>query len=123
MKKTVLTGGKFNRVHKGHIWLLKKAKRLGFLIVVLANDVNNKRAYALPASKRKKTIEELKIADKAVVGGRKNFVNVVKKYKPNVIVLGYDQRIPDKETEEYIKKNDIRVVRLGKYENYSTRRL
>ena len=36
--KVVLTGGKFNRIHPGHVWLLKKAKKLGYLVVVLAHE-------------------------------------------------------------------------------------
>ena len=122
-RKIILTGGKFNSVHKGHVWFLKKARKLGYLVVVLANDIRNKRAYAVYARKRKKAIEELKIADKVVVGSRKSFVKVVKEYRPNIIVLGYDQKLPDKKTKDYIRKNKINVVRFGKHGSYSTRGL
>ena len=60
--KIVLTGGKFNRIHPGHVWLLKKAKKLGYLLVVLAHDRHNKRDYASAARTRKKEIENLKAA-------------------------------------------------------------
>jgi FAD synthetase len=118
--KVVLTGGKFNKIHPGHIWLLKKAKKLGKLIVVLANDSHNRRPYAVSAKARKKNLAKLKIADKVVVGDPRRFVKVVYKYKPNVIVLGYDQKLPDKETKEAVRKMKIKVVRFRKHGNYKT---
>ncbi len=123
MKKTVLTGGKFNKIHPGHIWLLKKAKKLGYLVVVLAHDSHNKRFYAVSAKTRKRNMEKLSIADKVVVGDKKKFVKVVKKFKPHTIVLGYDQKMPDKETEKYVKEKKIKVVKLRKHGNYSTGRI
>ena len=121
--KTILTGGKFNHIHLGHIWLLKKAKKLGKLIVVLAHDKHNKRHYAVKAKVRKKNLDKLKVSDKVVIGSSTGFVGVVKKYKPDIIVLGYDQRIPDKITEEYIKKQRIKIVRFKKYGSHSTKKL
>src|SRR3989338_10966495 len=121
MKKIILTGGKFNKIHPGHIWLLRKAKKLGYLVVVIANDSHNKKPYAVPANKRKKMIEALDIADKVVIGDPKKFVKVVHKFRPNIIVLGYDQKLPDKETREAVKKMRIRVVRSKRYEKYGTR--
>ena len=122
MKKIILTGGKFNKIHPGHIWLLKKAKKLGYLVVVLANDKHNHRSYAMPARKRKTIVEKLKIADKVVIGSPTSFVRIVKKYKPNIIVLGYDQRMPDRETEEYVKKNKMKITRFKKHGRHSTSR-
>jgi FAD synthetase len=115
----VLTGGKFNRVHKGHIWLLKKAKSLGdSLVVVLANDSHNKRSYAMPARMRKKHLDELGIADYVVIGDKKNFFKVIEKIKPSIIVLGYDQSLPEGIREKLGKK--IRVVKFRKHGDYSS---
>ena len=122
-QKIVLTGGKFSRIRPGHVWLLKKAKELGYLIVVLAHDRHNKRAYSVTAAKRKKAFQDLDIADKVVVGSPKSFVGVVKKYKPDIIVLGYDQRLPDIETGDYIQKNKIIVIKLRKHGTHSTRKM
>ena len=121
--KIVLTGGKFNRIHEGHLWLLKKAKKLGYLVVVLANDSNNIRPYAIPAAIRKRNLEQLKIADKIIVGHREKFSNVLKRYKPDIVVLGYDQRLPDEETEDIIKKMNIKIMKFKKHGTYSTRKL
>jgi FAD synthetase len=118
----VLTGGKFNRIHPGHVWLLKRAKKLGNLVVVLAHDRNNKREYAVKASARKKNLEQLYIADDIVVGSPTSFVAVVKKHRPDIIVLGHDQSLP-KGTEKYIREKNIKVVRFGKHGTHSTRKL
>jgi len=118
----VLTGGKFNHIHPGHVWLLRKAKKLGFLVVVLAHDRHNKRDYATAAGTRKKEIEKLKIANRIVIGSPTSFVTVVRKYKPNVIVLGYDQKLPPG-TEEYIRKHKIAILRFRKHGTYATRKL
>ncbi len=123
MKKIILTGGKFNKIHPGHVWLLKRAEKMGRLIVVLAHDKHNKRTYAVSSRTRKKNLEKLGIADKVVVGSSSGFVDVVKKYKPNIIVLGYDQRLPDKITQEYVKTKKIKIAKLKKHGNHSTRKL
>jgi cytidyltransferase-like protein len=122
-QKIVLTGGKFNKIHPGHLWLLAKAKKLGYLIVVLAHDTRNKRAYAIPVKKRKKMIEKLGLADKVVIGHKEKFVKVVHRFRPSIIVLGYDQKLPDKETKQIVKKRKIRVVKFRKYGKYNTRNL
>ncbi len=123
MKKIVLTGGKFNRIHPGHTWLLKKAKKLGYLVVVIANDTHNKRRYAVSAAVRKRNLQKLKIADKVVIGDPKRFSKVVNQFHPDVIVLGYDQKLPDKETKETVRKMKIKIIKFRKYGNYKTRKL
>lgn len=117
MKKEikVLCGGCFNTIHPGHIYFLKKAKSFGHkLIVVLANDVNNKKPYAIPVKKRKKMLESLNIADKVVVGDEKDFMKVIRKEKPDIIALGYDQHIR-------IKNFNGKIVRIKKYKQYSSK--
>ena len=113
----VLAGGCFNKLHKGHIYFLSKAKELGYLVVVLTHDKNNKKPYAIPAVKRKKNLEKLRIADKIVIGHTKDFSRVVKKEKPDLIILGYDQKLP-----EGISKR-INTVQIKRFGSYGSRRL
>ena len=117
----VLTGGKFNDVHAGHLYLLKKAKRLGRLIVVIANDKHNKRKYALSAKKRKAMVKKTHIPDKVIIGDSTDFTKIIDKEKPDIIVLGYDQKLPPR-TVKKIKENKIKVVKFGKYKDFSTRK-
>jgi len=116
--KVVLTGGKFNRLHPGHEYLLKKCKSLGYLIVVIANDKHNTKPYAVPAATRKKNVEKLKIANRVVIGAPDNFADVIYHFKPDIIVLGYDQKLPDKETKKAVKTLGIEVVRCDQFGTY-----
>lgn len=111
----ILVGGCFNKIHKGHIYFLNKAK-LGYLVVVLANDKNNRKPYAIKATKRKSNLAKLKIADKIVIGDTNDFSKIVKKEKPDLIALGYDQELPD-------GVKGIKVKRVRKYRNYSTKKM
>ena len=77
--KKVLVGGCFNLIHPGHIYFLKEAKKLGGeLIVVLANDKNNKKPYAILAKERKELLESLNIADEILIGDSENKIKIVK---------------------------------------------
>jgi len=49
-KSIVLTGGCFDMLHRGHLYLLKKAKNLGDILVV--NIVNDKRVKKYKGEKR-----------------------------------------------------------------------
>lgn len=112
----VLVGGCFNSIHRGHILFLKEAKKYGTkLIVIVTHDENNTKSYAISAKKRKKLIKALNIANKVLVGDSKDKTKIVKKIKPDVIILGYDQKLP-KGLEKY------RVIRLLKINNYSTKK-
>jgi FAD synthetase len=115
MKKKVLVGGSFNAIHPGHVYFLNEAKKLGDeLIVVLANDKNNKKRYAISARERKKLLKSLNIADKILVGDSKDKTKVIKKIKPDIIALGYDQKLPE-------GLESFKVARIKKLGDYSTR--
>jgi FAD synthetase len=130
MVKKVLVGGVFNIVHKGHELFLEKAKGFGdYLIVVVASNRTaclTKKYPVLDQEIRKKNIEKLGIADKVVIGDEVDFMNVVRKEKPNVIVLGYDQKISEKELSKMLtrEKIDCRVVRIrDELKGYKTRKI
>jgi FAD synthetase len=95
--KKIIVFGTFDIIHPGHENLFKQARKFGsYLIVVVARDktikevkgrlpVNNERA-------RKNNILKLKIADKVILGDLKDKHKAIKKFKPEVICLGYDQK-------------------------------
>jgi len=113
--KKILAGGCFNSIHPGHIYFLKEAKKIGDkLIVILTNDKNNKKPYAVPAKERKRMLESLNLADKVLIGSPKDKTKIVKKIKPDIIVLGYDQEMPD-------GLESFEHVRIKKLSNYSTK--
>jgi len=110
----VLCGGRFNFLHEGHKYFLKKARSSGdYLIVVIANDTHNKKREEKESQeKRKKAVEKLGVADKVVIGHEEDFFKVVEKYKPDIVVLGYDQNLPFPEN----KLSGIKVIKVDKLE-------
>ena len=112
----VLCGGRFNFPHKGHEYFLREAKKHGdYLIVVIAHDVHNiKKSEIVDMEKRKQNLEKLKIADEVVIGDSQDFFKVVEKYQPQIIALGWDQKLPFPESK--LEGFDIRVVKTDKLE-------
>lgn len=69
--KTVITYGTFDLLHKGHIYLLQRAKALGdYLIVALSTDefnLNKKnKVCAQPYEERKLILESLRFVDEVI---------------------------------------------------------
>ncbi len=110
----VLCGGRFNFPHQGHEYFLKKAKSYGdYLVVVVAHDSHNlKKADRTEMAARKENIEKLGIANEVVVGDREDFFKVVEKYRPQVIALGWDQKLPFPESR--LERVGIKVVKIGR---------
>lgn len=111
--------GVFDLLHPGHLSFLKQAKKLGsFLIVSVARDVNVKKIKGKPAvfaeKKRAEHIKELKIANKVILGGIEDPWPHIKKEKPDIIALGYDQgsfvgNLPKELQERGLKTKVIRL--------------
>ena len=104
--KRVMVFGVFDLLHPGHVNFLKQAKKLGdFLIVSIARDINVKKTKKfLPLQNEKirfKAIKKLSFVNKAVLGGKRSPWRHIKKEKPDIIALGYDQK-------NYVKKAEVR---------------
>lgn len=128
--KKVLAGGTFNIIHPGHILFLEKAKALGdYLVVVVANDktvMKRKGTLVMPAEARKKVVEGLKMVDKVVVGDEKDFLKVVRKERPDIIAIGYDQKINEKKLESQLVRQGIKckIVRIkSSLTGYKTKKI
>jgi len=112
--KTVMCFGTFDRPHPGHISCLKQAREYGeSLIVVVARDVNVKKIKGrLPRKNEQERLEEIKkikFINRAVLGQIKNKYNIIIKYKPDVICLGYDQGVCETELKTVFKGEIIRL--------------
>lgn len=97
MMKRAIAFGTFDILHKGHEYFLKAAKRLGSeLVIVVARDKNVKKIKGRCARnselKRLKDVKGLMIGDIVVLGSKRSFYDPLKKFKPDIICLGYDQK-------------------------------
>jgi len=95
----VLAFGTFDLLHPGHRYFLRQAKQLGGnLIVVVARDKNvlKLKGYLPEQSERMRlrAVRKLPFVSRATLGQREfnHRYTLVKKIKPDIIVLGYDQR-------------------------------
>ncbi len=117
----VMASGVFDILHPGHVLFLQEAKKLGDeLVVVVARDSTAEKFKHKPIMNeeiRRFMVEALKPVDKAVLGHEDDMYKTVEEIKPDIIVLGYDQKFSEKEIEEECKKRGlkVKVVRLKKY--------
>jgi len=124
--KKVLVFGTFDGIHTGHIHFLYEAKKLtgnsgGFFVSVSSDQSTMYRKDHLPkknASARVKDIKILNIANKVSVGDKVlGEWTVVKKVKPDIIAVGYDQNILKKELTYFQKLSKIpfRIVTISSF--------
>ncbi len=117
----VMATGVFDILHPGHVMFLKAAKKYGDeLVVVVARDITAERLKHRPIMReedRRFMVDSLKPVDKAVLGYEDDMFRVVEELKPDIIVLGYDQKFQESAIEEECKKRglSVKVVRLNKF--------
>lgn len=114
--------GTFDYLHAGHEQYLKKAKALGDeLIVVIARDKTVKQIKGRPATnserKRAKSIRNLNIADRIILGYHGDKHKVLRKYRPNTIALGYDQFVFTQKLKKTLidLKLNAKIIRIDSY--------
>jgi len=124
--KVVLATGAFDLLHYGHYRFLEEAKKSGGenskLIVIIARDKTIKKRKGkrpiLPEDQRRALVEALKPVDQAILGyERMNVEAVIRKIKPDVIAIGYDQRDMRKTVEEILRKGKsrVKIVQIGRF--------
>lgn len=115
--------GTFDIFHKGHKNFLEQVWKYGdYLIVVVARDKNVKKIKGefSQNSERKRLVEikKSKLVNEAVLGNLMDKYKIIKKYKPNIICLGYDQKITIKQLKEKLQEFNLlntKIVRLKAY--------
>jgi len=115
----VLAGGVFDIIHPGHIYTLNAAKALGdVLVVVVATDSTavkmKKRNPIHSQEQRQELVNSLGVVDLCLIGQEENIFKTVKRVRPQIIALGYDQIHQEQFITEGCKKIklDAKVARL-----------
>ncbi len=114
-KKRVVCAGTFDHLHPGHIDFLKQAKALGDeLIVIVARDENVQKIKGIKPENedyRKASLEKSGIPDRVVLGNLGvNPLSILSELLPDVVALGYDQRVSQKDIESILP--GCEVVRM-----------
>ncbi|MBR9701683.1 adenylyltransferase/cytidyltransferase family protein [Candidatus Pacearchaeota archaeon] len=119
--KKVLCAGTFDILHKGHIKFLEDAKKQGdhLTVIVIQDKMVCKNKGRPPINNQKdrvKVIKSVEVVDEIVLVKEcfgKN-LEIIKSVKPDVFVLGYDQKIIDKLQRE-LEKNHIKIYRSKEF--------
>jgi len=124
-KVRILVAGTFDIIHIGHIRFLYAAKNLAEdaeLIVVVARNSTvkriKKRKPVFDEKERLEIVKALKPVDKALLGNENaDILEIVKQINPDIIALGYDQKISEEEILKWARRNGlkIKVIRLPKF--------
>ncbi|MBF0558977.1 MAG: adenylyltransferase/cytidyltransferase family protein [Nitrospirae bacterium] len=120
MKRRVVCAGTFDHFHPGHKDFLMQAKALGDdLTVIVARDETVKRIKGfLPThgeQMRKRNVEDSGIPELVILGNLDtDILQIIRELKPDVIALGYDQRVSEEEIVERFPCCSI--VRLTSFE-------
>lgn len=120
--KKVMVFGTFDILHPGHMSFFWQAKKKGdYLIVVVARDKNvrnfkGKNPY-YNEMVRLTRLRKLKIVDKARLGNLYDKFQVILEERPDIICLGYDQKISVRKLQKELKAMKIKakVYRLKPY--------
>ena len=120
--KTVMCAGTFDTIHPGHLFYFSEAKKYGdkLIVVVARDDTSQSFKGKKPVHNERERLEAvrmLKIVDKAVLGNKGNIFDIIKDIKPDVICLGYDQKIQKQQLEDELNKRGIKaeVIRIDAY--------
>ncbi len=124
-KKIVFTNGCFDILHKGHITLLKKAKRYGdVLIVGLNTDSSIKRIKGKdrpinPQNARAEILDSIKYVDYVVLFDEDTPYKLITEIKPDVVIKGKDYKLKDIVGWGIVPK----IVRIDLVKGFSTTEL
>lgn len=130
--KTAMIFGTFDILHYGHLHLFRQAGRHGDRVVaVVARDVNVRKVKGCePFHDERERLEFLRhmdLIDKAVLGDMNDVYKIVRRVKPDVICLGYDQRVFVDDLKKMIDDFGFasRIIRLKPYksERYKTSKM
>lgn len=94
----VLVFGTFDHLHPGHEFVLEEASKRGGLHVVVARDVTveriKKRQPKQSEEARMEAIRKRFPKATVILGSSDDYLTPVRAVAPDLILLGYDQKLP-----------------------------
>ena len=112
--KVIFTGGVYDIIHPGHIHTLKNSKQEGDLLIVsIARDsrvIKIKGRKSINNEKRRAIlVSSIRYVDFTLLGSKGDIFSVVKKIKPDIITIGYDQTHQINELKKRVKMNNLNI--------------
>ena len=118
--KRIMVDMSVSILHNGHIRILKKAKKLGYVIVALTTDeqIKKHKGYQseLNFKQRKEILESIKYINKVVPSKWLIDEKFLDQHKIDLLVHGNDNpnKIPIKRLRNYKKTKNISVKKIRK---------
>lgn len=116
--------GTFDIIHGGHIHMFKQAREYGdYLIAIVARDVNVEKIKGIgpmqDEQERLDFVSHIDLIDQARLGDKTDVYKVIREERPDIIALGYDQKIYVDHLAEAITKAGLQtqIVKLQEYES------
>ncbi len=113
-QKLVLAFGTFDLFHKGHEFFLSEAAKRGVLHVAVARDEHVRTLKGkepqraedqrLATVSRLPYVQEVSLSDEELGSYR-----IVRRLKPDLIAIGYDQMGLQKDLERWMKDTGVRI--------------
>jgi rfaE bifunctional protein kinase chain/domain len=110
MEKVVLVTGVFNVLHPGHLRLLNFAKQCGtkLIVAVLSDRLASNLAH-VKEEVRLESLQSISWLDETLIYDV-NSLDLIKRIKPNVIVMGKEHEKFRNEEDKELKKNGIEII-------------
>ncbi|MEK7516230.1 MAG: adenylyltransferase/cytidyltransferase family protein [Patescibacteria group bacterium] len=122
--RTVLVFGSFDIIHPGHVAFLRAAKRYGDrLIVVVNRDAAYRkekgRVPIFSERERLALVASLRDVSRAYLGDRPGSWTVIRRLRPDVIGVGYDQRVdhPGLAAQLMRLRKPPKIVKIQRFNN------
>lgn len=121
-KTIVFTNGCFDLLHKGHLHLVKEAKKLGDILIVAVNDdasVKKLKGETRPIENIETRLNNLSVLDEVdylISFSEETPIRLIEKIKPTILVKGGDYKKEDIVGKEFAQQ----IVIVPLLEGFST---
>lgn len=128
-KRIVFTNGCFDLIHKGHIKLLKNAKKQGDILILGLNSDNSvqklkrKKRPIYSQEKRARILSHFSYVDYIIIFNELTPGKLIKSIVPDILVKGKDYTNKKIVGKEIVEANKGRVVLVPLLKGYSTTKL
>ena len=117
--------GAFDGLHPGHLDFFKQAKKYGdFLIVSVGTDKNvaeiKGKTPLFNQKERLALIASVVLVDKSVLGAERDFYEEIRKHKPHIICLGYDQWATEADARVELDRVGLKKTKVIRLKPYKT---